>query len=203
LSHNHAKNLVSPDQAKQKLVDGNHRFVNENYGAKDLSSNRRMTLLKEGQFPFAAVLTCSDSRVPPEILFDQALGDIFVIRTAGNVLDDVSMGSVEYAVDHLHTPLVVVLGHENCGAVIATVEGGDPPGSIGAITAMIAPSVQKVQSMGIAGKELCEMAADVNVGATLSDLRTSPVIKEKIDKGEVALVGAKYLLSSGEVVFFE
>ncbi|NLB18363.1 MAG: carbonic anhydrase, partial [Syntrophomonadaceae bacterium] len=106
LSHNPVKNLVSPTQARQRLVDGNQRFVNENYGAKELGFSRRMTLLKEGQFPFAVIFTCSDSRVPPEIIFDQALGDIFVIRTAGNVLDDVAMGSVEYAVDHLHTPLV-------------------------------------------------------------------------------------------------
>ncbi len=203
MSHEDTGNRISVDVAMKNLVEGNRRFVTGNLSAKDLGQDKREDLLKNGQHPFAVVVTCSDSRVPPELLFDQALGDLFVIRVAGNVLDAVPLGSVEYAVDHLHTPLVVILGHENCGAVHATVEGGDPPGSIGAITTLIQPSVDKVRAMGLDGHELCEKAADENIRATLKDLENSPVIKNLLDKGQLALVGAKYFIGSGEVVFFE
>lgn len=203
MSHEDAGNLISADVAKSNLVEGNRRFVTGDLALKNLGRGKREDLLANGQHPFAVVVTCSDSRVPPELLFDQALGDLFVIRVAGNVLDSVSLGSVEYAVDHLHTPLVVVLGHENCGAVTATVEGGVPPGSIGAITFLIQPSVDKVRAMGIDGRELCEKAADENIKATLEDLKRSPVLKHLMDCGKLTLVGAKYHLASGEVVFFD
>ena len=203
MSHNDGDKPISIDVAMGKLVAGNLRFVTGNLSLKDLGQDKREDLLANGQHPFAVIVTCSDSRVPPELLFDQALGDLFVIRVAGNVLDSVSLGSVEYAVDHLHTPLVVVLGHENCGAVHATVEGGDPPGSIGSITALIQPSVDKVRVMGIDGHELCERAADENVKATLEDLKKSPVIKHLVDDDRLTLVGAKYFIGSGEVVFFD
>lgn len=202
LSHGPSKHQVSPADARKNLVDGNRRFVLEKLASKDVGAKRRIQLLEEGQFPFAVIVTCSDSRVSPEILFDQALGDIFVIRTAGNVLDKVAMGSVEYAVDHLNCSLVVVLGHENCGAVKATVEGGTPPGSIGAITDIIAPSVEKVLKKGLTGTELCEEAAKENVFAVLAHLGTSPVVKHLIEEGKLTLLGAKYLLGSGEVEFY-
>jgi carbonic anhydrase len=203
LSHEDAGNLISADVAKKKLVEGNHRFVTETHSPKNLGRKKREDLLVNGQHPFAVVVTCSDSRVPPELLFDQALGDLFVIRVAGNVLDSVGLGSVEYAVDHLHTPLVVVLGHENCGAVKATVEGGEPPGSIGAITSLIQLSVAKAMAMGLVGHELCEKAADENIKATLEDLEKSPIIAHVLNSGELTLIGAKYHLGSGEVVFFD
>ncbi len=203
MSHGVPIKQVSAAEARHNLVAGNLRFTTEGPAPKNIGPDRRVQLQKEGQFPFAVIVTCSDSRVSPEILFDQALGDIFVIRTAGNVLDQVSMGSVEYAVDHLHCPLVVVLGHENCGAVKATVEGGSPPGSIGAITSIIGPSVEKARSLGYAGTELCEKAADENIAVTLSSLQTSPIIQHQLAEGNVTLAGAKYFLGSGEVVFFD
>lgn len=203
LSHHTGRPSISATQALNNLVEGNRRFVTGNLYSKDLGKTRREDLLVNGQHPFAVVVTCSDSRVPPEVVFDQALGDLFVVRVAGNVLDSVSLGSVEYAADHLHTPLVVVMGHENCGAVQATVEGGEPPGSIGSITARIRPAVDKVRAMGIDGRELCEKAADENVRATMEVLKKSPVLKHLIDEGRLTLVGAKYHLGSGEVVFFE
>jgi len=198
-----AKNMLSAATARQILAEGNLRFVTGKPASKNLGPERRQDLVTKGQRPFAVIVTCSDSRVPPELVFDQALGDLFVIRTAGNVLDAVGMGSVEYAVGQLQAPLVVVLGHENCGAVKATVEGGDPPGSIGAITSLIRPSVDKARATGVTGHELCEQAADENIQATLDQLRQSPVIKHLMESGGLNLLGAKYHLGSGEVIFFD
>ena len=203
MSHKDAANLIPVEKAIGNLVEGNRRFVSGKLARKDLGRDKREDLLANGQHPFAVVVTCSDSRVPPELLFDQALGDLFVIRVAGNVLDSVSLGSVEYAVDHLHTPLVVVLGHENCGAVHAAVEGGEAPGSIGAITALIQPSVDKARAMGLDGHELCGKAEDENIRATLEDLKQSPVVSHLVAGGRLTLVGAKYFIGSGEVVFFD
>ena len=133
--------ISSSDTAKQLLIEGNARFISGKTLSKDLSSTRRIDLMKNGQHPFAVIVSCSDSRVPPELLLDQALGDLFVIRVAGNVITPVELGSVEYAVEHLKAPLVVVLGHEGCGAVTAAVQGGEIPGSISAITDKIKPAV--------------------------------------------------------------
>ncbi len=146
-------------------------------------------------------MTCSDSRVPPELIFDQALGDLFVVRLAGNVVDPVAIGSVEYAVEHLCTPLVVVMGHEQCGAVKAAVDGGKVPGSIGAIVQKIQPSVEKVQAAGTVGADLYEQTVDENVRAVIAELKGSPVIEHLLHAGQLTIVGAKYHLSSGEVDF--
>ena len=141
---------TSANEALQKLIDGNKRFVTGQFALKDLGDARREELVK-GQKPFAVILTCSDSRVPPEHIFDQGLGDIFVVRNAGNVVDPVTLGSIEYAVEHLLAPLVVVLGHDYCGAVKAAVDGGEAPGSIGAIIAKLLPSVEKAKATGQQG----------------------------------------------------
>jgi carbonic anhydrase len=196
-----SKNLTASGEVSlQKLIEGNNRYTSGRLLTKDLGAGRREDLLK-GQNPFAVTVSCSDSRVPPELLFDQALGDLFVVRTAGNVVDEIAIGSVEYAVDHLHTPLVVVMGHENCGAVKAAVDGGEAEGSIGAIVEKIEPSLVKVKAAGAAGAQLYEAAADENIISTLRDLQKSPVIQHLLAKGKLALVGAKYHLGSGEVVF--
>lgn len=186
--------------ALEKLVEGNKRYTGGKLAAKDLGAKRREELLK-GQNPFAAIVSCSDSRVPPELLFDQALGDIFVVRTAGNVVDAIATGSVEYAVEHLHTPLVVVMGHENCGAVKAAVDGGEAEGSIGAIIDKIGPSLARAKEAGATGAQLCEATADENIMSTIRDLQKSPVIQHFLASGHLALVGAKYHLGTGEVVF--
>ncbi|MEK7804022.1 MAG: carbonic anhydrase, partial [Deltaproteobacteria bacterium] len=109
---------ISADEALKKLIDGNNRFVQSAQAQKDIGNNRRTELTK-GQHPFAVILSCSDSRVPPEHIFDQGLGDIFVVRVAGNVADSIELGSVEYAAEHLGVPLILVLGHQSCGAVKA------------------------------------------------------------------------------------
>ena len=118
---------ISADDALAQLVEGNRRFVSGEVARPHQSAARRAELAK-GQAPVAIVLTCSDSRVAPELYFDQGLGDLFVIRNAGNVLDDHVLGSIEYAVEHLHVPLLIVIGHEKCGAVSAAVGGGERRG---------------------------------------------------------------------------
>lgn len=189
--------VESAVEAKELLVKGNERFVGGALAEKDLSGKRKE--LVEGQQPFAVIVSCSDSRVPPEHVFDQGLGDIFVVRVAGNVVDPVAMGSVEYAVEHLKVPLVVVLGHEGCGAVKATVEGGAAPGSIGSIVEKISPSVAKAKGEGVKGEELIETSVELNVEETMKDIKSSPVISERRGKEELSVLGATYELGSGEV----
>ncbi|MBR4392301.1 MAG: carbonic anhydrase [Bacteroidales bacterium] len=129
-------------KALELLKEGNARFVSGNLAPKDHYDEDRQRL-SQGQHPFAVVLCCSDSRVVPEILFDQKLGDLFVIRNAGNVVDDDVLGSIEYAVEHLESPLVIVLGHSDCGAVTATCQGGELPGHIVEIAKRIKPSIDE------------------------------------------------------------
>lgn len=192
--------VSSGDQAKELLISGNTRFTKGELAKKDLGNKRREELTA-GQKPFAVILSCSDSRVPPELLFDQGLGDVFVIRVAGNVVDPVVLGSVEYAVEHLHTPLVVVLGHEKCGAVTATVTGGEIPGSIGSIVDLIKPSVAKAKASSTDG-DLVEKAVDENTKAMVTELEKSHIVKEFEDSGKLKVIGAKYHLGSGQVDWF-
>src|SRR5262252_9569528 len=135
-----ASPALSADEALKKLIAGNERYVRAKVNHPDESLARRKELTT-GQHPFAVILGCADSRVSPELLFDEGLGDLFVIRVAGNIVDDAVLGSIEYAVEHLDTKLIVVLGHEKCGAVSAAVEGGDVPGHLKALVAAIQASV--------------------------------------------------------------
>lgn len=193
--------VVTAEEAKNLLLEGNKRFNTGLPAQKNTGSARRLELRDKGQKPFAVVLTCSDSRVPPELLFDQSVGDLFVVRNAGNILDPVSLGSVEYAVDHLHTPLVLVLGHDKCGAVKAAVDGGEAPGSIDAIVKKIKPAVEKARATGVAGEELYARAEDENIQSVVAELKESPVIKHFLADGRVTVAGAKYYLGPGEVRF--
>lgn len=194
--------VVTAEEAKKLLIEGNKRFTAGLPAQKNTGSAKRLELKEKGQKPFAVILTCSDSRVPPELLFDQSIGDLFVVRNAGNILDSASLGSIEYAVDHLHTPLVVVLGHDKCGAVKAAVDGGEAPGSIGAIIEKIKPSVEKVLAAGISGDELYARVEDENIKSVVAELKESPVIKHFMEDGKVTVVGAKYYLGPGEVIYF-
>jgi carbonic anhydrase len=183
-----------------RLMDGNNRFISGNLEKKDLSDTRRKDLLK-GQKPFAIVVTCSDSRVAPEIIFDQGLGDIFVIRVAGNVLDPVSLGSIEYAAEHLKSSIVIILGHTYCGAVTAAIEAkGRPEGNIGAIVKRILPAVKKAKKEGKTGGDLLNSAIAKNVILQKEYMfKKSPVIRELARTGELQVVTAIYNLESGEV----
>lgn len=192
---------VSTENSLKLLEEGNARFVSAETTTKDISEAKREDLSVAGQFPFAVIVSCSDSRVPPMLIFDQGLGDLFEIRVAGNVIDSVSLGSVEYAVEHLGSPLVVVMGHEKCGAVKATLEGGEAPGSIGSIVENIKPAVEKVKASGVAEDQVYEKAIDENIKNAIAEIEKSPVIEELVASGKLKVVGAKYDLDTGEVEF--
>jgi len=198
--------ISSPNQAKQLLIDGNQRFTAGKPMNKDLSSTRRSELMKNGQHPFAVIVSCSDSRVPPELLFDQALGDLFVVRVAGNVITPVELGSIEYAVEHLKTPLVVVLGHEECGAVTAAVQGGETHGNIAEIIKKIKPAVDEAKAMGTSttnDKVLIEKSTELNIKNALNDILDSPIIKEGVEANQVDTIGIKYDLDEGSIKFIK
>jgi carbonic anhydrase len=163
----------------------------------------RRTDLISSQHPIAIVVGCSDSRVPPEAVFDQGLGDIFVVRTAGQVLDNASMGSIEYAVEHLGVPLLVVLGHDSCGAVTAAVKGGEAPGHMNRQVESILPAVDEAKEMNDKG-ELLNNSIDNNINNIRNDLiDAEPILSEKVRKGELSIVGARYHLDTGAVQIFE
>ncbi|MCX5892959.1 MAG: carbonic anhydrase [Deltaproteobacteria bacterium] len=193
---------LSADEALKMLKDGNARFVDGKAGHPHQDAARRALTAGQGQHPLAALLSCSDSRAPVELIFDQGLGDLFVVRVAGNVAATDEIGSMEYAVDHLGTPVVLVLGHSQCGAVTAVVEGGKLPGSIGPLVAPIKPAVTKAkaENLGAAAEVLIAAAIKNNVFQAMEDiLQKSPVIKAKVKAGKVKLVGAIYELDTGKV----
>lgn len=187
---------VSGDVAQKKLMEGNKRFVEGKMSHPDQASGRRTEVAK-GQHPFAAIVSCSDSRVPPEVLFDQGLGNLFVIRLAGNIMDDAAMGSLEYSVEHLGVKYVMVLGHERCGAVDATVKGGEAPGHIGSLVKAIQPAVEKAKTQQ---GDLLDNAVKANVSMVVQQLKTSaPILEESVKKGSLTIVGARYDLDDGAV----
>jgi len=203
INHNNGCCKVTANEALKWLIEGNRRYVAGQSVLPDLSSSRRSELRAQGQYPFAVVLTCSDSRVPPEHIFNQGMGDLFVVRVAGNVVDDVALGSIEYGVEHLGAPLLLVLGHDYCGAVKATVDGGEAPGSIGAIVERIKPTVDSVRQSGATGDELYRKAEDQNILAVIKEIQASPIIKHMLEHQQLTIVGGKYHLESGEVTFIE
>lgn len=194
-------------QAQKALIDlreGNARFVAGALINPRRTPERRQEVAPK-QHPIAAILSCSDSRVPPEILFDQGLGDLFVVRVAGNVLNDENIGSIEYAVEHLRVPLVVVLGHTRCGAVKAAVVGGLFPGCIASLVAALAPAVDEAKRCaGGAGDDLAEVVTRVNVERGVARLKgQEPILSGLVRKKELAVVGALYDLGTGVVSFLD
>jgi carbonic anhydrase len=194
---------VKTDEALKKLLDGNQRFAAGLTAQKDVGAARRTALI-QGESPSAVLLSCSDSRVPPELVLDQGLGDIFVVRVAGNVADPVTLGSIEYAVEHLNVPLIIVMGHDKCGAVAATVQGGKPEGNIRSIVAKIAPAVRKARASGKKGDDLLDAAISENVKNVIASLtRVSKIIKQLVKEKKVKIVAAKYSFSTGKVELLE
>ncbi len=186
--HDPAQLVESAEEALEMLKEGNLRYVESHLSSKDCYCTDRDTLKNE-QHPFAVVLCCSDSRVAPEIFFDQRLGDLFVIRNAGNISDDTVLGSIEYAVQHLKTPLVVICGHSSCGAVTAAFDGGDLPPHIQSIADHIKPAVDL-------GGELDEVIHH-NVEVVMEQIEQDDIIK---DIG-VTIVGAYYDICTGVVTW--
>jgi carbonic anhydrase len=191
---------MTAQDAWDRLRAGNERFVSNRMEHPDQSPPRRVQVAK-GQHPFAAVLACSDSRVPPEIIFDTGLGDIFVIRVAGNTADDAAVASMEYAVEHLHVPLIVVLGHQRCGAVQAAVEAdqshGRPEGHLPAILDPILPAVRAVKGQG---GDVVENAVRENVLRVVHQAQNSrPILVEAVRAHHLGVLGADYELDTGRV----
>ncbi len=193
--------VTSADEALQRLKDGNQRYVANKTVDPNQTENRRVELAK-GQHPFATILGCVDSRVPPELIFDRGLGDLFVIRTAGQVLDKAVVGSIEFGVAELKIPLLVVLGHENCGAVKATIEAlekkAEAEGSIGYLVESIAPAVEKAK--GKSGDNV-DNVVRANLEVIVSHLNESPVLSAAVSEGKLKIVGGRYDLDTGAVEY--
>jgi len=184
------------NQALQLLIEGNKRFAAMNATHPNQGKERRDEV-KGGQKPFAVIVGCSDSRIPPEILFDQGIGDVFVIRLAGNIVDDTALGSIEYAVDHLGARLVVVLGHAKCGAVTAATQGGEAHGHIGSIVQLIIPAVEQARAKS---GDLIDNSIKENarlVAATISS--SKPILSKMAEDGKIAVVPAYYDIDTGMV----
>jgi carbonic anhydrase len=201
-SHSSSHPSVPAGEALALLRAGNESF-RDNRFRNEVASGRYQELL-EGQHPFAAILCCSDSRVPPELIFDRGLGELFVIRNPGNVLHDVVLGSIEYAVDHLGIQLIVVLGHEKCGAITATVASSMEPapgaltqGHLASIINRIRPALEKVR--GQEG-DLVANTIDAHVVDTVASLKADPVFAQRMEQGRLTVVGMRYNLSDGTVV---
>ena len=222
------QSMISPAEAISRLKDGNSRFTSgnlqhphessderayiaknsyENPGALSLgmsseqAAKRRAELIKS-QHPFAIILSCSDSRVPPEIVFDEGLGDLFIVRVAGNVLNDEGLGSIEYAADILGARLIVVLGHQNCGAVDAAMKTvaakGEAPGHIQSLVTAIKPVVDSTPKGDL------ETMIKANVKHVVDALRSStPVLKPRVGSGDLQVIGGYYTLDTGAVTFLE
>ena len=224
----HADQPIVPSaEAIARLKEGNARYTSgkeqppdsneeRNYMATNSYENVGMTFLgmtaaqaakrraelTKSQHPFATIVSCSDSRVPPELVFDEGLGDLFVVRVAGNVIDDHALGSIEYSVDHLAVRLIVVLGHQRCGAVKAAKEiiaaKGEAPSHIESLVKAIRPAVDATVNGNL------EATTEANVKNVAQALRSStPILKPKVDSGEVRVIGANYSLDTGTVSFLD
>jgi carbonic anhydrase len=190
------KTDLTPNQALAQLLEGNKRYVSSQSKHPHQDVKRRHDLEKT-QHPFACVLSCSDSRVAPEIVFDEGLGDLFVVRVAGNIVDEAVTGSIEYAVEHLGTPIVLVMGHESCGAVQATIGGGEPKTHIQSLVEAIAPAVASAKKEK---GDLVANAVRANVQLVVKQLKGSkPILSDKARQGKIRIVGAVYELATGNV----
>ena len=189
--------VSSSDEALQILKEGNARFATDKSVLRNINAERRESL-KNGQNPYAVIVSCSDSRVTPTTVFNAGLGELFDIRLAGNVVDDDALGSIEYAVEHLNTPLIVVMGHQSCGAVTATynvvVKGEKVSGNMESFVKKITPSVNKNGTI--------DDAIHTNIDMVVKEISEDKGIKTLIDQGKVKVVGAYYDLN-GNVTFKE
>jgi carbonic anhydrase len=177
-----------PSVALQRLVDGNARYVEDQLSHPDRSSDRREEITS-GQAPFATILGCSDSRVPPEIIFDQGLGDLFVVRVAGNVVAPVEQDSIDYSVKYLGSSIILVMGHESCGAVDAVMAG--KTADIEDVARLIKPAIKQSKDI--------ESAIKANVRWVVNSVKKSPMIKKYMADGKIDVVGGYYHLGTGKV----
>lgn len=201
--------MIPAREALTRLREGNRRFVSDALPSGADVSQRRRHELATSQEPFAIILGCSDSRVPAELVFDQGLGDLFVIRVAGNIIAPSLVGSVEFAAERFGTRLVVVLGHSECGAILATIEALRQPSSTGsrnlrAIVDRVRPSVTGLIEAGLSDEALVRQAVRANIRASADHLRHgSEVLEQLIRDDGLLVVGAEYSLDTGAVDFFD
>ncbi|MES2207243.1 MAG: carbonic anhydrase [Pseudomonadota bacterium] len=203
--------MIAAQEALERLREGNLRFVSDNRSYDTLTTQTQRSKLAEGQEPFAVILGCSDSRVPVEIVFDQGLGDLFVIRVAGNIVAPSQVGSVEFAAEQFGTRLVVVLGHSRCGVIQATIKelenpSKNPSRNVHSIVDRVRPYVAELMDTELRynHEALIQHAVRANIRASANHLRHgSPIIEQLIQKEGLLVVGAEYSLETGVVDFFD
>ena len=203
------KTEYGPDEALKVLKEGNQKFLSDSGPGSALTSRQRRLEIARGQAPFAVLVSCADSRVPPELLFGRGLGELFIVRNAGNTVDTVALGSIEYAVAELGVPLIVVMGHERCGAVDAAVSLVEKhtsfPGSIGQMIEPIVPAVlrARAEQPNASRDEWLDQSVRANVTRVVERLRNSEaLLRDAVRAGKVKVVGARYDLDDGKVDFF-
>jgi carbonic anhydrase len=193
---------ATPEDVLKGLKAGNERFASDKAKHPNVNAARREKTAREGQHPFVTLVACSDSRVPVELIFDQGIGDIFVIRVAGNVAGTDAIASIEYGVGHLHTPLLVVLGHSDCGAVTAAVKDAEVHGQIPRLLDKIKPAIAKAKRKDpkASKEELLDEAIRQNIWTSIADtFRRSEEVRDLVKAGRLMVVGAFYDLQSGKV----
>ncbi len=190
---------ASSEEIWQDLMEGNKRFASGQPLAKDVIKARAKTATS--QHPYVIVLCCSDSRLSPEAIFDQGIGDLFVVRTAGNVADPIALASLEYAVEHLGSRMIVVMGHEKCGAVSATLSGETmPTENLTALVEKIKPGIERLKGL-VQGDSLMSLAVEANVHHSAANVvEESPIVRHEIASGSLAVVKAVYNLGTGQVL---
>lgn len=188
--------MMKADKVLERLKEGNKRFTKDNLEAKLQDKSRRKDLTG-GQEPYAIILSCADSRVVPELAFDAGLGELFVVRVAGNIANSSSIASIEYAVAHLKTPVIVVLGHENCGAVTAAMNGGDNGYNLNHLVSHITPAISASRK-GAPVNTVVKKNAKLNAEELSA---RSAIIKKAVDSGKLQVVPAYYNLGTGKVNF--
>lgn len=191
---------LNADESLSKLIEGNERFVSSQIMTKDYKQEIKET--SNSQHPYAIILTCADSRVTPEIIFDESIGKLFVVRVAGNILTPEVLGSIEYAAEHLHSNLLLILGHEKCGAVSAAFSDDDFPDYINSLIVKIKPIVEKVKSENKDG-DLLHIAVEENVKSQVEEsTHFSKILHELFEEGKIKIIGGIYDISTGVVRFF-
>ncbi|GAB0057226.1 Carbonic anhydrase [Candidatus Magnetaquicoccaceae bacterium FCR-1] len=189
---------MTPEEALKLLKEGHARFLAGKAERPNLTPARIAETFSKGQAPFVTIISCSDSRVPVEHIFDRGIGDLFVIRVAGNVADTDEIGTAEYGAGHLYTPLILVLGHTKCGAVTAVVEGAKVDGSIPKLVDNIIPAAERAKAKGLKGEELIQDAIRENVSQSIQDLlANSQELSHLRHEGKVKMVGAVYHIDNG------
>jgi carbonic anhydrase len=196
--------FIDPYVGLKKLIYGNKRFY-ENKAISPRQTEANLKNAKLGQTPFATIIGCSDSRVPNEIIFDQGVGDLFITRTAGQVMAEASYGTIEYASVFLNTKLIVVLGHQSCGAVDAAMKlPENPPGHVVTLINAIKPATLKAKQANLSNEAELDLAVSANVIEQVNLLRNlEPILSRKFESGEIVIVGAVYNIESGKVEFLE